>query len=184
MMVEAEIWTIARTDQGNAVLIRPLGAESAVPIFMGQLEAQSILIGMGNVPMPRPLTHDLFISIFKQLKTTILRVELNSLKNGTFFAKLILKKGRDDLIIDCRPSDALGLAVRKKCPIFIDEAIVDEAGILLSSITEKTVETSRELTKTEIKLLKLELEKVIEIEDYEEAARIRDRINKLENENS
>jgi len=183
MLVEAEIWTIARTDQGNAVLIRPFGAESAVPIFMGQLEAQSILIGMGNVPMPRPLTHDLFMNTFKQLKTTILRVEIISLINGTFFAKLILKKGKEELTIDCRPSDALGLAVRKKCPIFIDEAIVDEAGIPLNSITEKTIETSHELVKTEIKLLKLELEKVIEIEDYEEAARIRDRINKLENDN-
>ena len=183
MLVEAEIWTIARTDQGNAVLIRPMGSESAVPIFMGQLEAQSILIGMGSVPMPRPLTHDLFISIFKRLKTNILRIEINSLKNGTFFARLILKKGRDELIIDCRPSDAIGLAVRKKCQIFIDEEIVDEAGIPVGSITNKSVDTNNELTKTEIKMLKQELEKVIEIEDYEEAAKIRDRINKLENDN-
>lgn len=183
MLVEAEIWTIARTDQGNAVLIRPIGSESAVPIFMGQLEAQSILIGMGSVPMPRPLTHDLFINIFKQLKTTILRIEINSLKNGTFFARIILKHGRDELIVDCRPSDAIGLAVRKKCQIYIDEEIVDEAGIPVSSITNKTVQSDYELTKTEIKMLKLELEKVIEIEDYEEAAKIRDRINKLENDN-
>ncbi|MCK5672715.1 MAG: bifunctional nuclease family protein [Spirochaetales bacterium] len=183
MLVEAEIWTIARTDQGNAVLIRPIGSESAVPIFMGQLEAQSILIGMGSVPMPRPLTHDLFIKIFKKLKTTILRIEINSLKNGTFFAKLILKNGKDELIIDCRPSDALGLAVRKKCQIFIDEEIVDEAGIPISTITNKNVETNYDLTKSEIKMLKQELEKVIEIEDYEEAAKIRDRINKLENDN-
>jgi uncharacterized protein len=181
MLVEAEIWTIARTDQGNAVLIRPMGAESAVPIFMGQLEAQSILIGMGNVPMPRPLTHDLFIAMLKKLKITIQRVEITSLKNGTFFARIILKKGREDINIDCRPSDALGLAVRKKCPLFIDEAIVDEAGIPVSSISEKTVETDSELIKTEITMLKLELEKVIEIENYEEAARIRDRISKLEN---
>ncbi len=180
MLVEAEIWTIARTDQGNAVLIRPIGAESAVPIFMGQLEAQSILIGLGSVPMPRPLTHDLFIKIFQQLKTTILRIEINSLNNGTFFAKLVLKKGKEEITIDCRPSDALGLAVRKKCPIFIDEEIIDEAGIPIDSITNKTTDTNKELTKTEIKMLRLELEKVIEIEDYEEAARIRDRINKLE----
>ena len=183
MLVEAEIWTIARTDQGNAVLIRPIGSERAVPIFMGQLEAQSILIGMGSVPMPRPLTHDLFINIFKQLKTTILRIEINSLINGTFFARLILKNGKNELTIDCRPSDALGLAVRKKCTIYIDEEIVDEAGIAVSSITNKTVESNSELNKTEIKMLKLELEKVIEIEDYEEAAKIRDRLNKLENDN-
>jgi uncharacterized protein len=182
MLVEAEIWTIAKTDQGNAILIRPLGTEIAVPIFMGQLEAQSILIGMGSVPMPRPLTHDLFINIFKQLKTIILRIEINSLKNGTFFARIILKSGKNELTIDCRPSDALGLAVRKKCQIFIDEEIIDEAGIPVSSITNKTVETNDELKKTEIKMLKLELEKAVEIEDYEEAARIRDRIAKLEND--
>ena len=181
MLVEAEIWTIAKTDQGNAVLIRPMGAESAVPIFMGQLEAQSILIGMGNVPMPRPLTHDLFISLFKHLGTTILRVEISALINGTFFAKIILNSGDSEITIDCRPSDALGLAVRKKCKIFIDEAIVDEAGIPMSSITEKSSETNKELTKNELSLLRLELEKVLEVEDYEEAARIRDRIQKLEN---
>ena len=183
MLVEAEIWTIARTEQGNAVLIRPIGSESAVPIFMGQLEAQSILIGLGSVPMPRPLTHDLFIKIFNQLKTTILRIEINSLKDGTFFAKLILKSEKEELTIDCRPSDAIGLAVRKKCSIYIAEEIVDEAGIPLSSITNKTIDSNYELTKTELKMLKLELGKVIEIEDYEEAARIRDRINKLETDN-
>ncbi len=181
MLVEAEIWTIAKTDQGNAVLIRPMGSESAVPIFMGQLEAQSILIGMGNVPMPRPLTHDLFISLFKHLNTSILRAEIHSLINGTFFARLILKNGDSEITIDCRPSDALGLSVRKKCTLYIDEAIVDEAGIPLNSITEKSSETNTELTKNEISLLKLELEKVLEVEDYEEAARIRDRIKKLEN---
>ncbi len=181
MLVEAEIWTIARTDQGNAVLIRPLGSESAVPIFMGQLETQSILIGMGNVPMPRALTHDLFINLFKKLNVTILQIEIHTLKNGTFFSRLILKNKEETLEIDCRPSDALGLAVRIKCPLFIDEDIVDEAGIPINSITEKTVETTKELTKTELALLKLELDKAVEIEDYEEAAKIRDRIKILEN---
>ena len=182
MLVEAEIWTIARTDQGNAVLIRPLGSESAVPIFMGQLEAQSILIGMGNVPMPRPLTHDLFINLFSKIKVTILQIEIHSLKNGTFFSRLIIKKIDDTLTIDCRPSDALGLAVRTKCPLFIDEDIVDEAGIPINSITEKTIQTTKELKDTELTLLKLELNKAVEIEDYEEAAKIRDRIKKLENQ--
>ena len=80
MLVEAEIWTVARTDQGNAVLVRPLGAELAVPIFIGQLETQSILIGMGNVPMPRPLTHDLFLSLLKELEVELDRIEITSLK--------------------------------------------------------------------------------------------------------
>ena len=67
MLIEAEIWTVARTDQGNAVLVRPIGSDYAVPIFIGQLEAQSIIIGIGNVPMPRPLTHDLFLNVYNGL---------------------------------------------------------------------------------------------------------------------
>ncbi|MFP4489965.1 MAG: bifunctional nuclease domain-containing protein [Spirochaetaceae bacterium] len=140
MLVEAEIWTVARTDQGNAVLVRPLGAEMAVPIFIGQLETQSILIGMGNVPMPRPLTHDLFISLLKDLGAELERIEITSLKEGTFFAKLIILQNEKKIVVDTRPSDAMGIAVRKKCPIFIAEAVVDEAGIPLSSITEQTIE--------------------------------------------
>lgn len=137
MLVEAEIWTIARNDQGNAVLVRPLGSDMAVPIFIGQLEAQSILIGMGNVPMPRPLTHDLFVTLFDRLNTKVERIEITSLKEGTFFSRIIMNFKDVEHVIDARPSDALGIATRTKCPIFIDEAIVDEAGIMLSSITEK-----------------------------------------------
>lgn len=181
MLVEAEIWTVARTDQGNAVLVRPLGAEVAVPIFIGQLETQSILIGMGNVPMPRPLTHDLILSLFKELQVELQRIEVTSLKEGTFFAKLILQQNEKKIVIDARPSDAMGIAVRKKCPIFIAEAVVDEAGIPLSSITEQNI-TSEDVDPKEQERDKLrkDLENAVAEENYEEAARIRDRLNELD----
>ncbi|GAB1483524.1 hypothetical protein MASR2M78_23400 [Treponema sp.] len=86
-LVKAEIWTIARTEQGNAVLIRPIGSEIAVPIFVGQLETQSILIGFGDIIMPRPLTHDLILSITHRLGAELLRIEINDLREGTFHAK-------------------------------------------------------------------------------------------------
>ncbi|RKX74965.1 MAG: hypothetical protein DRP87_15690, partial [Spirochaetes bacterium] len=124
MLVEAEVWTVARTDQGNAVLIRPVGGDVAVPIFIGQLEAQSILIGMGNVPMPRPLTHDLFLSVLERMGITIERVEITELKEGTFYAQLILNRNGETVVIDSRPSDSIALAVRDKCPIYISEAVV------------------------------------------------------------
>ncbi len=182
MLVEAEIWTIARTDQGNAVLVRPVGADSAVPIFIGQLEAQSILIGMGNVPMPRPLTHDLFVALFKTLAVTVEKIEITSLKEGTFFSRIILKYRDREISVDSRPSDALGIAARTKCPIFIDERIVDEAGVQLSSITEKAPPTEEEVIESRLALLNRELELAIEVENYEEAAHLRDRIKKLNEE--
>ena len=182
MLVEAEIWTIARTDQGNAVLVRSLGSESAVPIFIGQLEAQSILIGMGNVPMPRPLTHDLFITIFRTMEVLVKKIEITALKEGTFFSRIIIEYKGKEITVDSRPSDALGIATRARCPIYIDESVVDEAGVPISSFTEKAPPSNGDLIESELKLMEMELEKAVGLENYEEAARLRDRIQKLNEE--
>lgn len=138
-LVRAEIWTIARTDQGNAVLIRPIGSEISVPIFIGQLETQSILIGFGDVTIPRPLTHDLMISLIKHLGAELLRIEITDLKEGTFYARLVLQSAlidESEFTLDCRPSDALALAVRLKCPVYISEQVVQEAGVSVNLIVD------------------------------------------------
>jgi hypothetical protein len=181
MLVEAEIWTVARTDKGNAVLVKPLGSERAVPIFIGQLEAQSILIGLGNVPMPRPLTHDLFISVMEKISVSVERVEVTDLKDGTFYARILLKQGMKKLSIDSRPSDALGIAARLRCPLFISEAIVDEAGVAINLITEEGESETDVPSASELERNRLEeeLQKAIDEENYEEAARIRDRMKEL-----
>ncbi|HUX13695.1 MAG TPA: bifunctional nuclease family protein [Spirochaetia bacterium] len=182
MLVEAEIWTVARTDKGNAVLVKPLESERAVPIFIGQLEAQSILIGLGKVPMPRPLTHDLFLTVLEQLQVKIERVEITELKDGTFYAKIQMRQEGRELSIDSRPSDALGLAARLHCPVFISDSVVEEAGIEINLITED--ESQLTVTETvqdsERGKLEEELTKAIEDENYEEAARIRDRLNQMQ----
>jgi bifunctional DNase/RNase len=134
--VEAEIWTIAQTDQGNVVLVRPKGSDLAVPIIIGQLETQSILIGMGGVEVPRPLTHDLAVSLLRVLQAFLLRIEINDLQDGTFYARLVIRKEGEEVLVDARPSDAIGIAVRMGCPVFISEAIVDEAGISVNLVTE------------------------------------------------
>lgn len=180
MLVEAEIWTVARTDKGNAVLVKPIGSERAVPIFIGQLEAQSILIGLGNVPMPRPLSHDLFVTMMEKLNATIDRVDITELKDGTFYARIVMKQGLKKIVIDSRPSDALGVTARIHCPLYIAESIVEEAGIAINLITEEDpkvdVPDPREIERNR---LTQELQKAVEDEDYEEAARIRDKINEL-----
>ncbi len=202
MLVPAEVWTVAKAEQGNAVLVRPLGLDVAVPIFIAPLEAQSILIGLGSVKMPRPLTHDLFISVLESLESSVNRVEITSLKESTYYAKLILESSGSEIAVDARPSDCLALAVRVKCPIYIDEAVVDEAGISVKMVEEK----NRELKQTDVPGaipetgetpqltepaavtndsqmadLKKLLDAAIEEENYEEAARIRDRIREIEN---
>ena len=184
MLVEAEVWTIARTEQGNAVVIRPLGAETAVPIFIGQLEAQSILIGLGNVPMPRPLTHDLMLDTLKVGGMNLLRVEIVDLQESTFLAQLIIKMhSGEEISLDSRPSDAISLAVRAKIPVFIAERIVDEAGISVNVISDHETLVEENPVIIELDKLKKDLDQAIEIENYEEAARLRDKIQKIEESN-
>lgn len=181
MLVPAEVWTVAKAEHGSAVLIRPIGSDIAVPIFIGQAEAQAILIGLGSIPIPRPLTHDLIISTIKKLKADISRIEITELKNDTFFARLILKYKEDDISIDSRPSDCIALAVRVKCPIFIDEFVVDKAGISVDVVNEAAehnlLKSEREAKLSE---LKQALQQAVDEENYEEAAKIRDRIKQLE----
>jgi uncharacterized protein len=179
MLVEAEVWTVARTEQGNAVLIRPRGGDMAVPIFIGPLEAQSILIGMGDVPMPRPLTHDLFLSVLHTLEVRVERVEITELKEGTFYARLLLGTKNDQYSIDARPSDSIALAVRNKCPVFIDESIIDEAAISVDVINEQTKQNEQIQRESEKDVLEKELQKAVEEENYEEAARLRDKLQDM-----
>jgi hypothetical protein len=194
MLVPAEVWTVAKAEQGNAVLVRPLGLDVAVPIFIAPLEAQSILIGLGSVKMPRPLTHDLLITVMENLEASVNRVEITALKEGTYYAKLILESSGSEIAIDARPSDCLALAVRMKCPIYIDEAVVDEAGISVKMVEEKNREARQEESseaptipempplaqEAEMAGLRKRLDAAIEEENYEEAARLRDRIRELE----
>ncbi len=136
MLVEVEIWTVAKTDKGTAVLVKPIGSDRAIPIFIGQLEAHSILIGIGNIAMPRPLTHDLFLTLIEKMHAQVERIEINDCQDGTYFSRILLKQGIKKIVLDARPSDALGLAARVKCQIFVAEFIIDEASIPMQMIEE------------------------------------------------
>ncbi len=134
MFVTAEVWTIARTEKGNAVLIRPVGGNLAVPIFIGALEAQNILLGMGEVDIPRPMSHDLMLNAIRTMGGEILQVEIHTLTEGTFFANVLISHDGQRTTLDARPSDALALAVRANCQVYIEESIIEEAGISTSSV--------------------------------------------------
>jgi bifunctional DNase/RNase len=193
-MVEAEIWTIARTDQGNAVLLRPLGSDISVPIFIGQFEAQAILIGYGDIVIPRPLTHDLLLSVIHHLGLELIRVEVHDLREGTFYSRLILSgklyPEKKPLILDARPSDAFALAVRCKCPVFVSDQVIKEAGVSVDLIINTAddafedggeevspispVESKNREKMGRQEALQRELEQAVAGENYERAAEIRD----------
>ncbi|MDR1251505.1 MAG: bifunctional nuclease family protein [Treponema sp.] len=200
-MLSAEIWSIGQNNQGNAVLLRPRDLGIAVPIFIGQLEMQSILIGREGISLPRPLTHDLFLNMLHHLGLSLERVEVHELKDNTFHARLIISGGRfseeEPLIMDSRPSDAFALAVRRRCPILIASTVVEQAGIPLDCFLDELEETERNIPAgPEVgespspeefshemgnyrKLLD-QLNQAVAAEEYERAAKIRDMLNLLD----
>jgi bifunctional DNase/RNase len=186
-MLEAEIWGIARAGDGSMVFLKPLDVDFAVPIFIGQLEAQAILIGYGNVNVPRPLTPDLLLAVIRHTGLVLLRVEISEIRDNTFYARLMLCSAENGaytaeapLVIDARPSDALALAVRSKCPIYLAERVIDEAGIPAESIIEN--DTDMDEPEARYKALREELKAAVAEENYERAAEIRDILKKFDEE--
>ena len=94
--------------------------------------------------MPRPLTHDLLLTVIDTLGATVDSIIVSDLKSDTFYAKIILNVGREQMEVDSRPSDALALAVRVETPIYAEENVLDKAGILLDKETGKPVPQEKE----------------------------------------
>jgi bifunctional DNase/RNase len=174
--VKAEIWGIAEAGEGYTVFIKPLESEQAVPIFIGQLEAQAILAGFEGIAIPRPLTADLFLRLAQKTECTLIRVEISELTDNTFFSRMVFSGPQGEFVLDARPSDALALAVRCKCPLYIAEKVVAQAGIPVDILDEAT-EPGRELRK---EILRSELDQAVAEENYEKAAEIRDLLNLLD----
>lgn len=98
-----------------------------LPIWVGIFEANAIALQLEHVDTPRPMTHDLLRDVVEQLGATVLRVVISELRESTFFAAIRLQAGDRTLEIDARPSDAIALALRTKAPIFVHQAVLDQA---------------------------------------------------------
>ena len=201
-MLNAEIWTIAQAasagpGDGSAVLLRPHDMDVAVPVFIGRLEVQSILVGKEGISLPRPLTHDLFLELLASQKLSLERVEIHKLVEETFHARLVITGGKhshkEPLFLDSRPSDAFALAVRRKCPVLVSAEIVSKTGIPLELILETPendedyfssladMKKNKEPSRTEkIRMFQDLLHAAVAKEDYEKAAEIRDYLKELE----
>jgi len=181
-MLISEIWSILKTSHGNAVLLKPKNMDIAVPIFIGTLEMQSILIANEGINVSRPHTHDLFLNMLALVNLSVKKVEVHEIKDDVFHARLIITGGEytneKPLILDSRPSDAFAIAVRKKSPIYIASSILDKTGIELSFFINEFDENS----DNKYKSLYEQLEQAVAEEEYEQAAEIRDLLKILESE--
>lgn len=166
-----------------ALVLGELGGNRRLPIIIGMFEAQAIAIEMEKVVTNRPMTHDLFKSFAKSFHINITEVVISELKEGIFFARIVCNDGLRTHSIDARPSDAIAIAVRFNVPIYASEQVLEGAGILAEDEAEEVVVPVRSsqgsgLKDIDLDELNRQLEKAINQEDYELAAKIRDEISK------
>lgn len=126
------------------VILKDVNGSTALPIWVGIYEANAIALEIEKVATPRPMTHDLIKSLLLGLDAQVHKVVVNELKDDTFFALIWLERNGELISVDSRPSDALALALRLDCPIFVEDAVL-KSSKLASSVSEKV--TNEELRK-------------------------------------
>jgi bifunctional DNase/RNase len=176
-----------------ALLLIEENGERRIPIIIGGFEAQAIVIKLENLEPPRPLTHDLFKKFADQFNIAVIEVMIDKLEEGVFFSKLVCNNGEKEYLIDSRTSDAVAIALRFGCPIYIDDDILEKAQLTISPSDTglasqddegPTVRTgSKYETYTDEELYKM-IDEAVKTEDYERAASIRDEIEKRKKRSS
>ena len=168
-----------------ALILKETNGKRKLPIIIGAFEAQSIALELEGMKPPRPLTHDLMRNIIDLFAVSLNEVCINELRDGTFYAKLTIEGLSETHEVDSRPSDAIALAVRYGAPIFVNEDVLTEAGVVSEDddeteetpAGEETAPVKKAVTKLE--QLQTSLKEAIEKEDYEKAAKLRDDIRKM-----
>jgi hypothetical protein len=115
------------------VILRESDSETVLPIWVGVYEANAIALEIEKVSTPRPMTHDLLKNLLIGLETTVRKVVVTELKDDTFYAVIWLDRGGEIISIDSRPSDALALALRMDCPIYVEEEVLKSSKIATSA---------------------------------------------------
>ncbi|HEY8527248.1 MAG TPA: bifunctional nuclease family protein [Acidimicrobiales bacterium] len=132
MTVEMELVSVEapeRPTRTPVVILRELtGQRRLLPIFIGTPEAQAIALSMQNIETPRPMTHDLLKNMLEELGAHVERIIVTELREGTFFAEIVVSANGEVRSVSSRPSDAIALAVRIGSPIYAEEEVLDEAG--------------------------------------------------------
>ncbi len=164
-----------------------------LPVLIGAFEAQAIAMELEGMKPSRPLTHDLFVSTLKSYNISVSEIIINDLQEGIFFSRVICDRQGEKVEIDSRTSDAIALAIKFQCPIYCNDAVLDEAGYENDDEPETSEETPGRVIHEELipvskthsgfdsfTLDDLEnmLEEAIRDEDYSRAAKIRDEIAK------
>ena len=206
-MIEAKVHSLAITDKGFVVMLKPINSERVIPIFIDYLQAQSMATALFNYKMGRPLTHDLINSIFQKCNIRLVNIIIDNVHLDTYYSKLVIEHNGKNEFVDARPSDAIALALRFQVSIFVEEHVIEKAGMIIEDNGSKELEMNSGIpynyqvfdkeansenkrrdiklnnengVKTKEEIQKL-LEQAVKEERYEDAAKYRDELNNLNN---
>ena len=150
-MIEVFVESI-RVNMANykrVVMLKERESGRYLPIWIGHFEADAIAIPMQKVPVSRPLTHDLLWNSIKELGGKLDHIIIHDLADETFYARLVVFQDGKTLEVDARPSDAIALAIRAEVPIFVEDKVLESAGISLENEEEEGVPGERRKPKEE-----------------------------------
>jgi hypothetical protein len=205
--LEATLDSISVTNVGFILFLKGEEESRVLPIFIGANEAQSIAQALNDEPPARPLTHDLLKAVLESVDAVVTRIEITDLREGTFFGKVhVTRSDVEESEFDARPSDAIALAVRFQAPILVARKVFDEAAVPVTEKPEGTEpgdgeakaegadisdesETGEPAEAPEaapdrkalspVDALKDALDVAVRAERYEEAARLRDELKRM-----
>lgn len=126
------------------VILKDVNSNTILPIWVGVYEANAIALEIEKVATPRPMTHDLIKSLLRGLQTGVKKVVVNDLKDDTFYAVIWLERNGEVISIDSRPSDALAVALRLDCPIYVEDSVLKSSKVA-ASVSDKV--TNEELRR-------------------------------------
>lgn len=205
--IQVEIIMLSESITFNHTYTLVLGEKNGgmrFSLVIGKYEAQAIALSLDGLNPVRPVTHDLMQKSFQIFNIEIIEVIITEIKEGIFYSVVVCKKGDIIVEIDARTSDAIALALRFKCPIYVNKDVLDAVGSVFEELENKTIEQFEEELASEEdqysdeliqsvyarynfegdsnEILEERMQKALDNEDYEFAAKIRDELNKRMNE--
>ncbi|MDD5675466.1 MAG: bifunctional nuclease family protein [Chitinivibrionales bacterium] len=188
-MMQVQVQGLTLSDQGFVIMLGNNIDKRVLPIFIGAPEAQAIAVALNHLEVPRPLTHDLFKSVMETLLCALTKIEIYDLVDNTFYGRLLISDGTKVFTVDCRPSDAIALALRFEAPIYVSENVFEGAAVTIENKpaekapAEKKAAEGAPPSLTTREMLQQKLTEAVAAEKYEEAARLRDELKKLSESN-
>ena len=143
MLKPVNLYSLVALGSQYVIVLEEIDGPRLIPIWIGPAEGNSVAMHLNNVQLPRPMTHDLIVAMFKSLSVKISKVVITELKESTFFASIYVEQDGSVTEIDARPSDSIALALRASCPLFVDEKVFDQCEPLLKPISREEVDDFR-----------------------------------------